>query len=122
MTRGSLYSKEEYITGETLYQYLHISKRKMRYLLENGYISYIDTGKKTHRYIIKKDDAEIFFIYLETDTTMGDTLKGHFGNQGKATNSKLRLVDDTEATSKAFKKYHKTQKHTLTFVKNADIT
>ena len=63
------------------------------------------TGKKTHRYIIKKDDAEIFKRKLETDPTMWDTLKGHFGNQGKATNSKPRLVDDTEETSKAFKEY-----------------
>ena len=48
----------EYFSGDKLYKYLHISKRKMKYLLENGYIPFVDTGKKTHRYLVRQyDDA-----------------------------------------------------------------
>ena len=42
---------EEIITKEQLYKILHISKRRAKFLLDNGYIPCIDTGKKTRRYI-----------------------------------------------------------------------
>ena len=40
-----VYNNDEYISGGELYKFLHISKRKMKYLLEHGYIKHIDTGK-----------------------------------------------------------------------------
>ena len=33
---------KEYMNGDEVYRYLHISKRKMKYLPENGYIPLID--------------------------------------------------------------------------------
>ena len=45
-----VYRMDEYMSGDELYRFLHISKRKMKYLLENGYISTEDTGMKTHGY------------------------------------------------------------------------
>ena len=58
----------EYLSGDRLYRFLHISKRKMKYLLENGYIPVIDTGKKTYRYRVKKDDAEKFKERMELES------------------------------------------------------
>ena len=48
---------EEIITKEQLYKILHISKRRAKFLLDNGYIPCVDTGKKTRRYQIKMSDV-----------------------------------------------------------------
>ena len=64
------YPNDEYISGGELYKFLHISKRKMKYLLEHGYIKHIDTGKKTHRFMVKLSDAEEFKVRLETDAEL----------------------------------------------------
>lgn len=58
---------KEYMSGDELYRYLHISKRKMKYLLENGYIPMVDTGMKTHRYRVKYEDARAFKRRLEKE-------------------------------------------------------
>lgn len=51
---------EEIITKEQLYKILHISKRRAKFLLDNGYIPCVDTGKKTRRYQIKMSDVQEF--------------------------------------------------------------
>ena len=51
---------EKIITKEQLYQILHISKRRAKFLLDNGYIPCVDTGKKTRRYQIKMSDVQNF--------------------------------------------------------------
>ena len=43
----------EVITMDQLYRICHISKRKARWLLENGVIPCEDSGKKTRRFKIK---------------------------------------------------------------------
>lgn len=48
------------ITLEDMYKILHISKRKAKYILDNGIIPCVDTKKKTHRYLIKKNDVTDF--------------------------------------------------------------
>ncbi len=47
----------ELIAKESLYKICKISKKTAIYLLENGIIPCIDTGKKTHRFIIKMIDV-----------------------------------------------------------------
>ena len=74
--------KEQYMSCEQLYKYLHLSKRKTKYLLENGYIPVIDTGKKTHRYMIKCLDAESLKMKLDADSDCLSELKGKFGVNG----------------------------------------
>lgn len=62
--------QEEYpaiITLEQLYQICHISKRKGRWLLENGVIPCQDSGKRTRRFRIRLKDV---ITYLE-DTANG---------------------------------------------------
>ena len=47
----------EYITKEQLYQICHISKKSAQNLLESGEIPCIDSGRKTHRFLIAKTDV-----------------------------------------------------------------
>ena len=42
-----------YMSGAELRQYLHISTRKMKYLMNNDYIPHENTGRATHKYIVK---------------------------------------------------------------------
>lgn len=53
----------EVITMDQLYRICHISKRKARWLLENGIIPCEDSGKKTRRFKIKLEDV-IEFLEL----------------------------------------------------------
>ena len=41
-----------------LLDYLHISKRKFLYMMQNGYIRYEDNGNKTHRYSLRMCDVQ----------------------------------------------------------------
>ena len=98
------YPKDEYITGGELYQYLHISKRKMKYLLENGFIPYIDTGKKTHRYIVKRTEAEKFRKRMKIDKALIASMVGQFNSKRPVSNSKTRNMITPEM-SKEFKRF-----------------
>lgn len=51
---------EEYVTQEQVRLMLHISKRKAKYLLDNGIIPCINTGKKTRQYRVKVSDIEYY--------------------------------------------------------------
>lgn len=82
----------EYLSGDQLYRFLHISKRKMKYLLENGYISVIDTGKKTYRYRVKKCDAEKFKERMEMESGFLVELKGRFGRCDSSSNADWRYA------------------------------
>ena len=48
---------DEVLTKEQMRIVCHISKRKAAYLLQSGLVPCINTGKKTHTYIIKKTDV-----------------------------------------------------------------
>lgn len=48
----------EFISADQLYIILHISKRKLKYLLDNGYIPCEIRNSKTWRYRIGKETAE----------------------------------------------------------------
>lgn len=102
----------EYLSGDQLYRFLHISKRKMKYLLENGYISVIDTGKKTYRYRVKRCDAEKFKERMERDADFLRELKGQFGSRNSSPKATLNyaIKDDEQMEfrgylTKLWKKY-----------------
>lgn len=102
----------EYLSGDQLYRFLHISKRKMKYLLENGYIPVIDTGKKTYRYRVKRCDAEKFKERMEWETDFLRELKGQFGNGNSSSKTALdyTIKDDEQMEfrgylTKLWKKY-----------------
>ncbi len=53
---------EQYISQDQMRKILHISKRKAKYILDNGIIPCINTGKKTRQYRIKLSDIESFIL------------------------------------------------------------
>ena len=63
----------EVITMDQLYRICHISKRKARWLLENGVILCEDSGKKTRRFKIKLDDV-IEFLKLRDAGALDDVM------------------------------------------------
>ena len=95
---------KDYMSGDELYRYLHISKRKMKYLLENGYIPMIDTGMKTHRYRIKYEDARAFKRRMEKEPGCLSELIGMFNTSGPRKKTPL-LLEPTEENCTAFAKY-----------------
>lgn len=87
----------EYLSGDQLYRFLHISKRKMKYLLENGYIHVIDTGKKTYRYRVMRCDAEKFKERMEREVDFLRELNGRFGSGNSSQKSALDyIIEDNE--------------------------
>lgn len=95
---------KDYMSGDELYRYLHISKRKMKYLLENGYIPMIDTGMKTHRYHIKYEDARAFKRRMEKEPGYLSELTGMFNTSGSR-NKTPSLLEPTEENCRAFREY-----------------
>lgn len=49
---------EQIISADAARAYLHISKRKFLFMLQNGYIRYEDNGNKTHRYSLRMCDVK----------------------------------------------------------------
>ena len=93
----------EFMSGEALARYLHVSKRKMRYLLQNGYIPMYDTGKKTHRYQVRIEDAEAFRDTMQNDPASLIHLNGMFTSQSK--HKKETIIEPTKENSDAFAKF-----------------
>ena len=50
----------EVLSGEQVRTILHVSKRKASWLLQNGYIRCADSGKKTRRFSILREDLDDF--------------------------------------------------------------
>lgn len=72
----------EVITMDQFYRICHISKRKPRWLLENGVIPCEDSGKKTRRFKIKLDDV-IEFLELRDAGVLDDVMPvGIFSSEG----------------------------------------
>ena len=57
----------EKISIEQLYRICHFSKRKCKWLLENGYIPCEDRGTKTWRFVIRTVDVVKYLTLLDTD-------------------------------------------------------
>ena len=72
MSTDYSYLLDEYpqeISLDQLYKICHFSKRKCRWLLEQGYIPCTDTGKKTRRFKIKMKDVVEFLTRLDSIPT-----------------------------------------------------
>lgn len=71
MSTDYSYLLDEYpqeISLDQLYKICHFSKRKCRWLLEQGYIPCTDTGKKTRRFKIKMTDVVRFLTQLDSSS------------------------------------------------------
>lgn len=94
----------KYLSADQLSRYLHISKRKLKYLLDHSYIPSIDTGKETYKYKIKQSDAEKFKRRMESDKNFLQELKGMFSSRSLAENAKIIYIT-SESQREEFKKY-----------------
>ena len=69
------------MSGSELRQYLHISTRKLKFLMDNEIIPYIDTRHKTFKYKVKKEDADAFLKHIEEDPKFMGKYKGQFNSR-----------------------------------------
>lgn len=93
-------AERKYMSGCQLRQYLHISTRKMKYLMDHNYIPHENTGHATHKYRVLVEDAEMFKIRMDTEVGFLSELNGLFSNRTEwhprpmfeATEEKLRSL------------------------------
>ncbi len=76
----------ETISTDQLYRICKISKRKVKWLLENGYIPCQDTGKKTRRFKIKIEDVIDYLVTLETKPEAVSAPVGLFNSRSRHIN------------------------------------
>ena len=68
------------LTGSQLRQYLHISTRKLKYLMDHNYIPHEDTGQATYRYRVRWEDAVEFKRRMEEEPGFLGELAGQFSS------------------------------------------
>lgn len=74
-------SEKKYMSGSGLRQYLHISTRKMKYLMDHNYIPHENTGHATHKYRVLVEDAEKFKYKMDNEVGFLSELNGKFSNR-----------------------------------------
>ena len=72
---------EQITSADAARAYLHISKRKFLYMLQNGYIRYEDNGNKTHRYSLRMCDVEALRKEMTDHPERFADLNGRFAAQ-----------------------------------------
>ena len=85
----------QYLTGCQLRQYLHISTRKLKALMENNIIPHVDTGLKTHKYLVRYEDAEYYASHRDLKKEYEITPK----QKPQKSRSKLHPLPDSELLS-----------------------
>lgn len=73
--------EKKYMSGCQLRQYLHISTRKMKYLMDHNYIPHENTGHTTHKYRVLVEDAEKFKFRMDNEVGFLSDLNGMFSNR-----------------------------------------
>ena len=92
---------QEYMTGSQLRQYLHISTRKMKFLMDNNLIPHINTGNATHKYLILKKDAQKFKRRMENEVGFLSEYAGKFTSRKE--HNPLPILKVTEENCEALK-------------------
>ena len=72
---------EQIISADAARAYLHISKRKFLFMLQNGYIRYEDNGNKTHRYSLRMCDVQALRQEMTNHPERFADLNGRFTAQ-----------------------------------------
>lgn len=72
---------EQIISADAARAYLHISKRKFLFMLQNSYIRYEDNGNKTHRYSLRMCDVEALRQEMTNHPERFADLNGRFTAQ-----------------------------------------
>lgn len=93
--------EKKYMSGCQLRQYLHISTRKMKYLMDHNYIPHENTGHATHKYRVLVEDAEKFKYRMDNEVGFLAELNGMFSNRTEW--HPKPLIDMTEENCNAFR-------------------
>ncbi len=96
MTIPYEYLRQQYpetISMDQLYRICHISKRKAKWLLENGVIPCKDSGKQTRRFQIRLDDVIIFLERREAGLLQEDIPTGIFSSGGRTLEQPRQTLD-----------------------------
>ena len=83
---------KKYLTGCQLRQYLHISTRKLKALMDNNIIPHVDTGLKTHKYLVRYEDAEYYASHRDLKKEYEITQK----QKPQKSRSKLTPLPDSD--------------------------
>ena len=68
------------MTGSELRQYLRISTRKLKYLMDHNYIPHENTGQATYKYRVRIADARAFKKRIDTEPDFLSELSGLFAS------------------------------------------
>lgn len=96
-------AEKKYMSGCQLRQYLHISTRKMKYLMDHNYIPHENTGHATHKYRVLKEDAEKFKFRMDNEIGFLAELNGMFSNRTEW--HPRSLIEVTEENCNAFRQW-----------------
>lgn len=96
-------TEKEFMSGSELRQYLHISTRKMKYLMDNNYIPHENTGHTTHKYRVRTEDAVRFKARMDTEPGFLSELSGMFSNRTEW--HPKPLIEVTEENCTAFRQW-----------------
>lgn len=94
-------SEKQYMSGSQLRQYLHISTRKMKYLMDYNFIPHENTGHATHKYRVLVEDAEAFKYRMDNEEGFLSELNGKFSNRTEW--HPRSLLEVTEENCNAFR-------------------
>ena len=100
-------TQNEFMSGSELRQYLHISTRKMKYLMDNNYIPHENTGHTTHKYRVRTEDAVRFKARMDTEPGFLSELSGMFSNRTEW--HPLPMFEATPENCEAFRRWLPTQ-------------
>ncbi len=96
--------RDKYMSGCELRQFLHISTRKMKYLMDHNYIPHENTGHATHKYLILREDAIAFKSRMDSEDSFLCELAGKFSSRKRPT-EKVLLLNPTPRNCNAFRKF-----------------
>ena len=94
---------EQITSADAARAYLHISKRKFLFMLQNGYIRYEDNGNKTHRYSLRMCDVEALRQEMTDHPERFADLNGRFTAQKTTPPTPRIVLSPSEA--KALREY-----------------
>ena len=90
------YLRNEYpetVSMDQLYRICHISKRKAKWLLENGIIPCQDSGRQTRRFQIRLEDIITFLEQRDAGLLREDIPAGIFSSGGRTLENPRQILD-----------------------------
>ena len=94
---------KKYMSSVEFRNYVHISTRKLKYLLDHNYIPHKTLPQVTHKYQILRTDAAAFKEKMDTDPDFLSELKGMFSARKEPKSRRDRHFSQRDKTR--FKKF-----------------